>query len=227
MTSAASYQDFFGQRPPSSIDFSTELVLNYALGLKPTGGYGVRLESVQRWGRSLRIGVTSIAPSPSCALPPVSVHPDVTAKVKATRLSGHALRVVLSPLVACPSDQALCEASAGKWDSPGCKGDACTCGAGNAFVASAGGCVSSDDAKAACVASRGAWGPSAPAGGGLCTCPTTMRFVRRYGRCAWDEDLCVDSGGAWRDDDANAQGLYCDCHAPKMWIPDHGGCVEG
>jgi len=40
------------------------------------------------------------------------------------------------------------------------------------------------------------------------------------------ESLCTDSGGAWRDDDANpTTGLYCDCpKSAPAWIPAKGGC---
>ncbi len=42
---------------------------------------------------------------------------------------------------------------------------------------------------------------------------------------AGTEELCENSGGAWRDDDRDDTGLYCTCPTGKAFIPAAGGCT--
>ena len=40
------------------------------------------------------------------------------------------------------------------------------------------------------------------------------------------EDACDSGGGHYLDDDANGDGIYCECAAGLSWIPSEGGCVR-
>jgi hypothetical protein len=63
---ARGYQAFFGHAAPAAVDFSSEWVMFYAAGTKPTGGYDASFLAVLRAGGSL-IAITRLgSPGASC-----------------------------------------------------------------------------------------------------------------------------------------------------------------
>jgi len=80
---AQGYVSVFGHAPPAGVDFSTDWVIFYAAGTKPTGGYDVSIASLTRAGSDL-IAVTSlVSPGPSCIEPQIVTTPNVLIKFAA------------------------------------------------------------------------------------------------------------------------------------------------
>jgi hypothetical protein len=64
--SASGYQAFFGHAAPAEVDFSSQWVMFYAAGTKPTSGYEAKFLAVLRAGGSL-IAITELAsPGAGC-----------------------------------------------------------------------------------------------------------------------------------------------------------------
>lgn len=49
-----------------SIDFERQLVIAAAMGLRSTGGYGIRVEEVSRTGEDIEVVVVESSPGPGC-----------------------------------------------------------------------------------------------------------------------------------------------------------------
>jgi hypothetical protein len=80
---AQGYVSFFGHAPPAGVDFSTDWVIFYAAGTKPTGGYDVSIASLTRAGSEL-VAVTSlVSPGPNCIEPQIVTTPNVLIKLAA------------------------------------------------------------------------------------------------------------------------------------------------
>lgn len=52
-------------RPPA-VDFTRDAVVAVTMGQQPTGGYGIRIDRVERTGNDLVIHLTEIVPGPTC-----------------------------------------------------------------------------------------------------------------------------------------------------------------
>ncbi len=77
------YVSFFGHAPPSGVDFSTDWVIFYAAGTRPTGGFSASIASLTRAGNDL-VAVTSlVSPAPSCIEPQIVTTPNVLIKFAA------------------------------------------------------------------------------------------------------------------------------------------------
>ncbi len=70
-TWAVVWNEFVGSIQPKpslpAVDFTADWVLVVALGSRPTGGYGIRVDSVANHGGTV-VYVTTIAPGPLCAV---------------------------------------------------------------------------------------------------------------------------------------------------------------
>lgn len=65
-------------RPPvPSVDWGTDMVLCIALGARPTGGYGIEIESIERQGDRLVVDAIEKKPAPDAIEPQVVTHPYV------------------------------------------------------------------------------------------------------------------------------------------------------
>jgi hypothetical protein len=77
------YVSLFGHAPPAGVDFSTDWVIYYSAGTKPTGGFDVSIASLTRAGSEL-VAVTSlVSPGPNCIEPQIVTAPNVLIKFAA------------------------------------------------------------------------------------------------------------------------------------------------
>jgi hypothetical protein len=74
------YQDFFGHVPPAVVDFSTEWVIFYSAGTKPTGGYDANILSLTRSGRTLAAVTELVSPGADCITTQALTEPYVLIK---------------------------------------------------------------------------------------------------------------------------------------------------
>jgi len=65
LTWASVWKQFGGANPLPQIDFAQNRVLLVALGTRPTGGYGIRVDSLAYLGGTV-VHVSTIAPGPTC-----------------------------------------------------------------------------------------------------------------------------------------------------------------
>jgi hypothetical protein len=77
------YVSLVGHAPPAGVDFSTDWVIFYSAGTKPTGGFDASIASLTRAGSQL-IAVTSlVSPGPNCITPQIVTTPNVLIKFAA------------------------------------------------------------------------------------------------------------------------------------------------
>lgn len=77
------YVSFFGHPAPAGVDFSTDWVIFYSAGTRPTGGFDARISSLTRAGSQL-VAVTSLlSPGPNCIEPQIVTTPNVLIKFAA------------------------------------------------------------------------------------------------------------------------------------------------
>jgi PrcB C-terminal/Antistasin family len=77
------YVSLFGHEPPAGVDFSTDWVIFYSAGTRPTGGYEAGIASLTRAGSQL-IAVTSLlSPGSLCIEPQIVTTPNVLIKFAA------------------------------------------------------------------------------------------------------------------------------------------------
>ena len=88
---AAFWQRMHANRTPTpdrpSVDFDQEVVVAIVLGRRPTGGYGVHIDSVQALPNSdlVQVTFTEGAPGENCTVPMVETSPYVLATVETDR----------------------------------------------------------------------------------------------------------------------------------------------
>ncbi|MGI5524691.1 protease complex subunit PrcB family protein [Micromonospora sp. CA-259024] len=78
--------------PPPAVDWTTEMVIFYVLGTKPSGGYSVRIDEISARDGRLAVRVEESRPGRSCATAAVLTNP---LDVVATRASDAPIEVDL------------------------------------------------------------------------------------------------------------------------------------
>lgn len=113
-TSAADYRAFFGHSAPSTVNFTREWVLFYAIGSQPTQGYTAAIRSVSLNGNRLNVVTAKTSPGSSCRPGRGPVSPFVLVKFPRQNSGGlpvtylradsvlHCARVADCNVVACP-----------------------------------------------------------------------------------------------------------------------------
>jgi hypothetical protein len=77
------YLSFFGHAAPAGVDFSTDWVIFYSAGTRPTGGFDASITSLTREGSEL-VAVTSlVSPGANCIEPQIVTTPSVLIKLAA------------------------------------------------------------------------------------------------------------------------------------------------
>lgn len=70
LTSAAEFEEFFGAAPTAAIDFSSQWLIHYSLGERPTAGYEAAITGVKvsgpRWRRTVVVSTLETTPGPEC-----------------------------------------------------------------------------------------------------------------------------------------------------------------
>ncbi len=76
---------FFGQQPPPGLSFNQSWVLHYSAGVKPTGGYGTSIVSVERDGKGnsahLVVKTEEVSPGDGCIVTQALTNPQTTVKI--------------------------------------------------------------------------------------------------------------------------------------------------
>lgn len=81
--SARGYQSFFGHAAPATVDFSTEWVIFYSAGTRPTGGFDASVLALLRSGRSLIAITQLVSPGAGCVTTQATTTPYVLIKFPA------------------------------------------------------------------------------------------------------------------------------------------------
>jgi hypothetical protein len=81
----AQYKAFFGQNPPSSVNFNQSWVVHYSMGVRNTGGYKADIVNVDRTGtaanKHLTITTLDTSPGAGCPVTQSLTNPQVTVKI--------------------------------------------------------------------------------------------------------------------------------------------------
>ncbi|MFO0612596.1 MAG: protease complex subunit PrcB family protein [Polyangiaceae bacterium] len=85
LKSKAQYKAFFGQNPPSSVNFNQSWVVHYSMGVRNTGGYKADIVNVDRTGsganKHLTITTLDTSPGEACFVTQSLTNPQVTIKI--------------------------------------------------------------------------------------------------------------------------------------------------
>ena len=77
------YVSFFGHAAPAGVDFSTDWVIFYSAGTRPTGGFAASIASLTRAGSELVTVTSLVSPGPNCIEPQIVTTPNVLIKFAA------------------------------------------------------------------------------------------------------------------------------------------------
>lgn len=85
LTKTSDYVAFFGEAPPSSVDFKKHWVLHYSSGVQSSGGYDANIASIERMGSGpnahLVVGLEDVSPGPMCMVTMALTNPQTTVRI--------------------------------------------------------------------------------------------------------------------------------------------------
>ena len=74
--------------PPPAVDFATEMVVVVGVGVRPSGGYSVSIDSVREVGGVTAVEYTETQPGPRCVVTLALTHPYTVVRVPRTETPG-------------------------------------------------------------------------------------------------------------------------------------------
>ena len=75
----------YSNAPADQIDFSAHQVVLLTMGEKPTGGYGIRIDSVEETNGTLKLGATETGPGSNCMVTQALTAPYLFVKVSSVK----------------------------------------------------------------------------------------------------------------------------------------------
>ena len=133
---AQGYVSFFGHAPPAGVDFSTDWVIFYAAGTRPTGGFDASVAVAHARRRPAGRGDALVSPGPDCIVAADRHHAERADQVRG---ADRRLDAVLQERQRqdCGADDP-CAAVTCRWDRPACRS---RCRASRRLVRPIGVCV--------------------------------------------------------------------------------------